>query len=307
MAFKSFPKLSILAVVVTLLLSHHLYEVSAATGGRMGGSSFSSESPPSHRNDDDYHHYDHHDLHHRHHHHYHHSQPGFPRSVDQESGPTSAAVSYLILTIFMGVASVIVYSSTVQNRTSILQVQLVLEKNSKGKSSGIPLFFNLLVYIPCNLLIGSTPNASFLFSSETVSSLLHHPHCYLHGYSSVTHHWTIGSAEQQFQRLSKEERLKFDVETLVNVNNIKRQRAVVLNGDKGDKDRIVVTVLVAAQGAHKLPTINTTDNVKEALQYLADISSSKIKGVEVLWSPQDETDSLSVEELLENYPQMRRI
>lgn len=38
-----------------------------------------------------------------------------------------------------------------------------------------------------------------------------------------------------------------------------------------------VTVLVAAQGAHKLPTINTTDNVKEALQYLADISSSKIK------------------------------
>ncbi|KAG4157064.1 hypothetical protein ERO13_D02G038700v2 [Gossypium hirsutum] len=299
MAFKSFPKLSILAVVFTLLLSHHLYEVSAATGGRMGGSSFSSESPPSHRNDDDYHHYNHHDLHHRHHHHYHHSQPGFPRSADQESGPTSAAVSYLILTIFMGVASVIVYSSTVQNRTSILQVQVGLSAKARSLQKELTEI--------ASTTDTSTAKGWNIILEETVSSLLHHPHCYLHGYSSVTHHWTVGSAEQQFQRLSKEERLKFDVETLVNVNNIKRQRAVVPNGDKGDKDRIVVTVLVAAQGAHKLPTINTTDNVKEALQYLADISSSKIKGVEVLWSPQDETDSLSVEELLENYPQMRRI
>ncbi|KAG4210202.1 hypothetical protein ERO13_A02G032000v2 [Gossypium hirsutum] len=265
----------------------------------MGGSSFSSESPPSHRNDDDYHHYDHHDLHHRHHHHYHHSQPGFPRSVDQESGPASAAVSYLILTIFMGVASVIVYSSTVQNRTSILQVQVGLSAKARSLQKELTEI--------ASTTDTSTAKGWNIILEETVSSLLHHPHCYLHGYSSVTHHWTIGSAEQQFQRLSKEERLKFDVETLVNVNNIKRQRAVVLNGDKGDKDRIVVTVLVAAQGAHKLPTINTTDNVKEALQYLADISSSKIKGVEVLWSPQDETDSLSVEELLENYPQMRRI
>ncbi|KAB2039906.1 hypothetical protein ES319_D02G043200v1 [Gossypium barbadense] len=287
MAFKSFPKLSILAVVFTSLLSHHLYEVSAATGGRMGGSSFSSESPPSHRNDDDYHHYDHHDLHHRHHH-YHHSQPGFQRSADQESGPTSAAVSYLILTIFMGVASVIVYSSTVGLSAKARSLQKELTEIASTTDTSTAKGWNIIL-------------------EETVSSLLHHPHCYLHGYSSVTHHWTVGSAEQQFQRLSKEERLKFDVETLVNVNNIKRQRAVVPNGDKGDKDRIVVTVLVAAQGAHKLPTINTTDNVKEALQYLADISSSKIKGVEVLWSPQDETDSLSVEELLENYPQMRRI
>ncbi|TYH82333.1 hypothetical protein ES332_D02G052700v1 [Gossypium tomentosum] len=299
MAFKSFPKLSILAVVFTSLLSHHLYEVSAATGGRMGGSSFSSESPPSHRNDDDYHHYDHHDLHHRHHHHYHHSQPGIQRSADQESGPTSAAVSYLILTIFMGVASVIVYSSTVQNRTSILQVQVGLSANARSLQMELTEI--------ASTTDTSTAKGWNIILEETVSSLLHHPHCYLHGYSSVTHHWTVGSAEKQFQRLSKEERLKFDVETLVNVNNIKRQRAVVPNGDKGDKDRIVVTVLVAAQGAHKLPTINSTDNMKEALQYLADISSSKIKGVEVLWSPQDETDSLSVEELLENYPQMRRI
>ena len=34
---------------------------------------------------------------------------------------------------------------------------------------------------------------------------------------------------------------------------------------------------MAAQGAHNLPTIKTTDNVKEALQSLAEISSSRTK------------------------------
>ncbi|KAK8480104.1 hypothetical protein V6N11_060976 [Hibiscus sabdariffa] len=298
MDFNTFPKLSILVVIVSLLLSHSRYEVSAATGGRMGGSSFSEErTPSSHRYDDHY--YDHHhDLHHRHHHHHHHhhSQPG---NADQDTSSTSAAVSYLVITIFVGAASAIVYSSAVESRMSVLQVQVGLS----AKARSVQKELNEIA----STTDTSTAKGWNFILQETISSLLHHPHCYLHGYSSVTHHWSIGGTEQQFQRLSKEERLKFDVETLVNVNNIKIQRVVASNGDNTNKDRIVVTVLVAAQGVHKLPAINTTDNVKEALQSLADISSSKIKGVEVLWSPQDENDSLSVEELLESYPQLKRI
>ncbi|KAK8585656.1 hypothetical protein V6N13_050629 [Hibiscus sabdariffa] len=196
-------------------------------------------------------------------------------------------------------ASAIVYSSAVESRMSVLQVQVGLS----AKARSVQKELNEIA----STTDTSTAKGWNFILQETISSLLHHPHCYLHGYSSVTHHWSIGGAEQQFQRLSKEERLKFDVETLVNVNDNKIQRVVVSDGDNTNKDRIVVTVLVAAQGVHKLPAINTTDNVKEALQSLADISSSKIKGVEVLWSPQDENDSLSVEELLESYPQLKRI
>ncbi|GMJ01882.1 Fluctuating-Light- Acclimation Protein1 [Hibiscus trionum] len=300
MAFNTFQKLSILAVIVSLLLSHNLYEVSAATGGRMGGSSFSEESPPSSNRYDDHHYYDHHHDHHRyHHHHHHHSQPGLSTNADQETSSTPAAVSYLIITIFAGVASAMVYSSAVQSRMSVLQVQVGLSAKARSVQKE-------LTEIASTTDTSTSKGWNFILQ-ETISSLLHHPHCYLHGYSSVTHHWSIGGAEQQFQRLSKEERLKFDVETLINVNNNKVQRVIVSNGDDTNKDRIVVTVLVAAKGVQKLPAINTTDNVKEALQSLADISSSKIKGVEVLWSPQDENDSLSVEELLENYPQLKRI
>ncbi|XVF28850.1 hypothetical protein REPUB_Repub15cG0067500 [Reevesia pubescens] len=298
MALKSFPKISILVVIVPLLLlSHNLYAASAASGGRMGGSSFSSEkSPSSSRRDDDHH--NHH--YHHHHHHYHHSsrvsQPSFSRNANEENGSMSAAVVFLIVFIFLGVALCFVY---VEDRISVLGVQVALSAKARSLQRD-------LTEIALTTDTSTAKGWNFILE-ETTSSLLHHPNCYLYGYSSVTQYWTLGGAEQHFKRLSKEERLKFDVESLVNINNIKRQRAVVQKADKVHKDRIVVTVLVAAQGAHNLPTIRTSNNVKEALQSLAEISSSKLKAVEVLWSPQDETDSLSDEDLLENYPQLRQL
>lgn len=81
---------------------------------------------------------------------------------------------------------------------------------------------------------------------------------------------------------------------------------------------------------HKLPPINGSGDLKEALQKLASIPSSKIlvwivlfpnydvlgllipdisliiiQAVEVLWTPQNENDTLSERELLEDYPLLR--
>ncbi|RHN40981.1 hypothetical protein MtrunA17_Chr8g0361031 [Medicago truncatula] len=77
-----------------------------------------------------------------------------------------------------------------------------------------------------------------------------------------------------------------------------------------------ITILAAAEGEHKLPSINGSGNLKEALQKLGSIPSSKLLvrsvivpshfqmllAVEVLWTPQDENDTLSERELLEDYP-----
>lgn len=290
------PKLSILAVIVALFLSHTLYAASAASGGRMGGSSFSEETSPSSSSQHNYH---------DHHHHYHDSyraysyqsqaQLSFSRNPNKENG----SISYFIITIFAGAASFLVYLNIVEGRMSVLQVQVGL--SAKARSLQRELTEIALT------TDSSTANGRNFILEETISSLLHHPNCYLYGYSSVTRCRTTGGAEQCFKRLSKEEQLKFEVESVVNINNIKKQRTIVPKADKVDKDCIVVTVLVAAQGAHNLPIVKTTDDMKAALQCLTEISSSKVKAVEVLWSPQDETDSLSVEELLENYPQLRRI
>ncbi|WRX19773.1 Protein of unknown function DUF1517 - like 1 [Theobroma cacao] len=290
---KSSVKLSLLAVIVAVLISHNLYAASAASGGRMGGSSFSSGSSPSSRRHDYHHHhsssvyglYD--------------SHPRFSMNANQGNGSKSAAGAYVMLTIFMGAASYLVYLNFVEGGTSILQIQVGLSAKARSLQRELTEI--------ATTTDTSTANGWQLILEETTSSLLRHPDYYLYGYSFVTRCWTIGGAEQHFKRLSKEERQKFDVESLVNINNFKRTRAVAPKADKVNKDCIVVTVLVAVQGAHNLPTIRTTDDVKEALQSLGEICSSKTKGVEILWTPQDETDSLSVEELLENYPQLRRI
>lgn len=117
----------------------------------------------------------------------------------------------------------------------------------------------------------------------------------------------IASLEKRFNQLSLEEREKFDAETLVNVSNIKAQRSTIPKANKLDKEYTVVTILVAAEGTHKLPPIMDIESLKEALHYLNSIRTRKIKAVQVLWTPQNENDSLSKEELLENYPLLRSI
>ncbi|XVF63117.1 hypothetical protein PTKIN_Ptkin09bG0063100 [Pterospermum kingtungense] len=290
MASQSFPTLSILAVIVALLLSHNLYAASAASGGRMGGSSFSSSSKSktsssssAYRN--------------RHYHHYysHRSQPSSSRNCNQEND----SISYLTTMICVGTVVFLVYLGGREKRVSVLQVQV-------GVSAKAHSLQRKLTEIALTTDSSNANGWNFILK-ETISSLLRHPKYYLYGYSSVKHYRTAEDAERCFKQLSQDEQLKFEVESLVNINNNKRQREIVPKADKVNKDCIVVTVLVAAQGTHNLPTIRTIEDVEKALQSLTKIYSSQIKAVEVLWSPQDETDSLSVEELLENYPELQKI
>uniref|UniRef100_A0A0D3BUM2 Uncharacterized protein n=1 Tax=Brassica oleracea var. oleracea TaxID=109376 RepID=A0A0D3BUM2_BRAOL len=66
-----------------------------------------------------------------------------------------------------------------------------------------------------------------------------------------------------------------------------------------------ITILVAAEGIHKLEPINGTADLKEALQKIGSMPRNKIMAVEVLWTPQNEKDTLSERELLEDYPLLR--
>ncbi|KAL6532131.1 hypothetical protein OROGR_014101 [Orobanche gracilis] len=112
------------------------------------------------------------------------------------------------------------------------------------------------------------------------------------------------AGEKRFNQLSVEERGKFDEETLVNVNNTRKQSSKCLQASDSS-EYIVITILVAAEGEHKLPSTNNSNDLKEALQKLASIPSSRTLAVEVLWTPQYEDDNLSERELLEDYPLLR--
>ncbi|KAJ0079109.1 hypothetical protein Patl1_23357 [Pistacia atlantica] len=116
---------------------------------------------------------------------------------------------------------------------------------------------------------------------------------------------SVEDGEKRFNQLSIEERGKFDEETLVNVNNIRKQSTSSQRAGGFSNEYIVITILVAAEGVHKLPSINGSGDLKEALQKLGSLPQSKIMAVEVLWTPQNENDTLTERQLLEDYPLLR--
>ncbi|KAI4965739.1 hypothetical protein ZWY2020_051004 [Hordeum vulgare] len=150
-----------------------------------------------------------------------------------------------------------------------------------------------------------TPAGLSYVLTETTLALLRHPDCCISAYSTVDVKRSIDDGEKRFNQLSIEERGKFDEETLVNVNSIKRQKAGTQRSSGFSNEYIVITILVAAEGVYKLPTINSSGDLKTALQMLGGVPSSKIMAVEVLWTPQNENDTLSERELLEDYPLLR--
>ncbi|KAK7290300.1 hypothetical protein RIF29_04616 [Crotalaria pallida] len=168
---------------------------------------------------------------------------------------------------------------------------------------------------------------------ETIQILYRHPsHCIAAGYSFVDRKRSKEAGEKCYNQLSKQERAKFDEETLVNLNNkveiSTRSQGVnkfsseykVMDAKSNQEGRefeeekllnglgneyIVVTILVAVKGAHKLPNVNGAEDLKRALQKLISILSSKsLLAGEVLWTPQKEDNSLSEREILEDYPQL---
>lgn len=151
---------------------------------------------------------------------------------------------------------------------------------------------------------------------ETTLSLLRHPEYWVYG-GGGSQQARLEAAENQFNRLALAERSKFSEETLSNVNNQLRQatdRAALseaggqlANLPENPGEYIVVTLLVAAQGKLQLPDIKDSQDLRRALGQIGAVPSEQLLAVELLWTPQAETDTLSAEELLTEYPDLRLI
>ncbi|THU62202.1 hypothetical protein C4D60_Mb01t02630 [Musa balbisiana] len=280
----------------------------AASGGRMGGTAFSSSSSRSHSSSSwcysdppvssfSY------------------SAPYYTPSpfggglyVGPAVGVGFGAGSGFFL-LMMGFVAVILLSGflpdraddgsvlTAAQRTSVIKLQVGLLDTARSFQKDLDQI--------AEAADTSTAEGLNYILTETTLALLRHPDCCISAYYSVDMKRSIDDGEKCFNQLSIEERGKFDEETLVNVNNIRRQKTSKKTFKSFSNEYIVATILVAAEGVYRLPVINGSGDLKEALQKLGSIPSSKTLAVEVLWTPQDENDSLSERELLEDYPLLR--
>lgn len=303
-SLKALQKPAITAVLLGLLLLYDPNSALAASGGRMGGKSFSSprSSMSSSRS---------------------YSTLRMESSRSFSSAPyfgpspfggggfyvgPAVGVGSSFFFIMAGFAAFVLVSGflsdrsydgllTATEKTSVLKLQVGL----LGMARSLQKDLNLIAETADT----STSEGFSYVLTETTLALLRHPDFCISGYSSVDVKQSMEEGEKRFNQLSIEERGKFDEETLVNVNNIRKQSATSQRANGFSNEYIVITILVAAEGVHKLPSINGSGDLKEALQKLGSIPSSRILAVEVLWTPQNENDTLSERELLEDYSLLR--
>ncbi|PIA44900.1 hypothetical protein AQUCO_01700464v1 [Aquilegia coerulea] len=275
---KALQKPVIAAVMLGLLLSYDPHSALAASGGRMGGRSFSSQSSssssrsystrtpsPSFSYSAPY---------------YAPSPLGFTGSGGFYIGPAVGMVGAgsSILLVMAGFAAFIVVSGFLSDRsegsvltdtqkTTVIKLQVGL----LGMARSLQRDLDRIAEVADT----SSPEGLNYVLTETALALLRQPDFCISGYSSVDVKRSIEDGEKRFNQLSIEERGKFDEETLVNVNNIKRKGTRSQKSSGFSNEYIVITILVAAEGVVKLPVINSSADLKEALQKLGSIPSRK--------------------------------
>ncbi|MEM6614315.1 MAG: DUF1517 domain-containing protein [Cyanobacteria bacterium P01_C01_bin.72] len=152
---------------------------------------------------------------------------------------------------------------------------------------------------------------------EATLALLRHPEYWVYG-ATNSQKASLEAAEAKFNQFSLTERSKFTEETLSNVNNVidddsqktlggtTKDGAIQLkDGDSGEY--IVATVIVGATGNLDLPKINGTDDMRQALQQIGGLGSDRLLAVEILWTPQAEGDTLSSDDILAYYPNLKLV
>lgn len=150
---------------------------------------------------------------------------------------------------------------------------------------------------------------------EATLALLRHPEYWVYGATS-SQKASLEAAEAKFNQLALTERSKFTDETLTNVNSaIENESQKALGGESegaiqlkdGDGEYIVATVVVGATGNLNLPDINGSDDLRQALQQVGSIGSDRLLAVEILWTPQADGDTLTSDDILAYYPNLKLV
>ncbi|MGB6169795.1 MAG: DUF1517 domain-containing protein [Geitlerinemataceae cyanobacterium] len=161
----------------------------------------------------------------------------------------------------------------------------------------------------------SSPFGRLRVLQESTLSLLRHPEYFAYG-AVENQQARLESAEAKFNQWSIAERSKFTEETLSNYDGQLRQaQTAALPGDEpagalADRsavEYIVVTILAGVQGKLELPEIRNEDDLAAALRCLGSISSDRLLAVEVMWTPQAAGDTLSADEAIAAYPDLKLI
>ncbi|CAN1129205.1 hypothetical protein LINPERPRIM_LOCUS17296 [Linum perenne] len=132
----------------------------------------------------------------------------------------------------------------------------------------------------------------------TINALLKHQRSFIYGSTSAQVKSKI--LEERWSNLI----LRREVEKLgIQSKSLDNHQQVPILAPKQKKDNTLVIIMVVADGVHKLPSIDNSEDVKEALNYL-DTKLPNILAADVIWSYED---PMLLQKLLEIFPDLKSI
>ncbi|KAF8712732.1 hypothetical protein HU200_028500 [Digitaria exilis] len=110
--------------------------------------------------------------------------------------------------------------------------------------------------------------------TATIRSLCCYKDCLISSSLSVR---ITNYVKDYWNKISIEERSKFDEETLSNLDGIKRKKSYSRKTDGSKNEYIVLTILIAAEGALKLPVVRSSADLVAAVGKLNSIPAVEIR------------------------------
>ncbi|WP_013321687.1 DUF1517 domain-containing protein [Gloeothece verrucosa] len=141
---------------------------------------------------------------------------------------------------------------------------------------------------------------------ESVLVLLRHSEDWSHGLAT-SKSMKIDQAEADFNQLSLKERSKLCAETLTNINGKIEHQDIKLAADESAAYIIVTLLLGTADTRPLFKQIHSIEELKQALERLANVPPDYLMKLELIWSPQEESDSLTYEEFISHYTDMMQL
>ena len=149
-------------------------------------------------------------------------------------------------------------------------------------------------------------------SSQVALELLRRKSSIVSGSTSFKHFNDRSKALREYQSKSVKERSKFENENVSKYGGVDYGvgRSGQSGAASGKATMAVVSIILAIDGdSTKLPRINSIGDVEQALRQIA--SDAKVgdclNSAEILWTPEDRSETLTLRDVVADYPELRSV
>jgi uncharacterized membrane protein len=199
-------------------------------------------------------------------------------------------------------------SSALGSGSSVIQLSVALNVPNRDDPSSILSVFDRLARTAKTDSRVGVQN----LTSQVALELLRRKSSITAAFSRSVHFNDANKAQREYNTWSVRERSKFEKELVSKYGGVdyavdrRTSSATVMNG----ATMAVVTIILSITGdSTKIPRIQSVKDVEEALRKIS--TDSKVDdcltGAEILWTPEDRSETLSYRDVIADYPELRSL